>query len=111
MDVNFFTESGTKITSMTTIPMITVMIWFCRVQAVGSGNSGMVFPQSICADSTRAVIGFHSAMFFRTSGMVWIGTKAFEMKVSGNRIMKDALLITSGLRTLIPRSAMTQLKE
>ncbi len=84
------------------MPMKMVMYGFCRVQADGGGNSGLVLPKSCRADSTRAETGFHSAMFFSTSGMVWMGTKALEMNVSGKRIMKDALLITSGLRTLIP---------
>jgi len=42
---------------------------------------------------------------------VSLGTKAFEMKVSGKRIRKDALLMTSGVFTLMPSSAITQLKE
>ena len=37
-------------------------------------------------------------------------TNALEMNVIGNRMMKEALFTVSALRTLIPTSAMTQLK-
>ena len=104
----FLTQSGTKITSISTAPTRTVSTAFCMGQTSGAVTVP-VLPNSSRAACTRAETGFQLAKVSSALGRFCYCTKALEMKVSGNRIMKDALLMTSGDFTDMPSSAMTQL--
>ena len=66
-------------------------------------------PQLVAA-CTSAETGFQLAKTSSGRGRLEACTKAFEMKVSGKSTMNAALLMTSGVRTRMPRKAMTQLK-
>ena len=96
---------------MTAIPINTVSIGFCAVQASLTGTPGGILPKSSLADCTNADTGFHSANTRKGVGRVSEGTKAFEIKVNGNNTKNDTLLMISGLLTLIPMKDITHENE
>ena len=61
------------------------------------------------AECASVETGFQPAKVRSTDGRFSLGTKVLAMKVSGKITMKDALPTTSGVRTLSPTHAMTQL--
>ena len=102
-------HSGTKTTSITAMPM-----QHGRVRGAASSRCRApgwrpTLPNELPAACTSDDTGFHSAKTRSTVGNVSLGTNAFETNVSGNRIMNEALLIVSGVFTLMPSSAITQL--
>src|SRR5690606_40705737 len=103
------TANGTKTASSTSEPTTTVGTGCC-IGKVSATGTEPVLPNSSRAACTSAETGFQLAKTSSGRGRLEACTKALEMKVSGKRTMKDALLMTSGVRTRMPRKAMTQLK-
>ncbi|OUD87137.1 hypothetical protein BC477_04030 [Clavibacter michiganensis subsp. michiganensis] len=87
--------------------MSVVATGFCRVHASGTGVPAGTLPNSWRAASTTEETGLYSANTRSGVGRESLGTNALLMNVSGNSTRNEALLITSGLRTLIPRNAIT----
>src|SRR3954451_6538709 len=81
----------------------------CSDQASEVCRNGTVLPNSSRTDWTRADTGFQSAMAFSTVGKLLVGTNVLATNVSGKITMKLALLTTSGVRTINPTVAITQL--
>src|SRR3954451_10544614 len=81
----------------------------CSDQASDVCRNGTVLPNSSRTDWTSAETGFQSAMVFSNGGKLLVGTNVLATNVSGKITMKLALLTTSGVRTISPTVAITQL--
>src|SRR3954453_11796027 len=72
-----------------------------------TGTSGL--PHRSRQAATIMLIGFHSATYCIQVGIPCGGTKAFEMNARGNNQVSTACVAASGVATLMPMSAPTQL--
>ncbi len=85
--------SGTNTTRIATVHAIESR-YGCSLGNEPDGN-GLGFPNSWRVACVSALIGFHSAIGWSTSGSVAVGTKAFERKVSGKMIRKPSCCTVS----------------
>ena len=69
---------------------------------------GLGLPNSSRAAAATALTGFQSAIVRNTSGIRWVGTRAFDTNASGNRITSPVLWADSGPLLRMPRQAQAQ---
>ena len=72
-----------------------------------AGRVGLGFPNSWRVACVSALIGFHSAIGWSTSGSVAVGTNAFERKVSGKMMRKPSCCTVSTVGATSPRKTPT----
>src|SRR6478609_644643 len=99
-----------KIARISNEPRIDASTGFCIGQAASAGI-GFGLPKSSRQAAVVALTGFHSAIVCSTGGIVEVGTKAFETKEIGKKIMKPMALAVSVVRAKSPRVAPTQIIE
>ena len=104
-------EASGAATARMTMDQISAASTGCCMGQADTEADGLGFPNSCRAPAVTALTGFQSAIAWSQPGMCSVGTRALEMKASGNRTMNPNEAADSGLLLFKPTQAATHERE